>query len=177
MKNPKEKRIKKNCNYLKCVIACLMVLAVTTLAPSGRLYAERYIENSDINLNAEQSRRFLVSTSVLGLLVLAYPDENTFYLQLDFGRTLMNHDNVMLGFMMYQYRRPHSTPFNDTSTYNGYVLSYGPVFAYQHFFWKGFFAMPLVNPLLMDYRHDNKEKINRGFMLLCAARVGYWFRF
>ncbi|MFW5761755.1 MAG: hypothetical protein ACOCXH_12315 [Cyclobacteriaceae bacterium] len=127
-------KIRKENTNMKRFIAYLIVLTIIILAQSESIYTEKHVENTESNLKVEQSIKFIISTSVLGLLVLAYPDENTFYFQLDFGHTMKNNDNVVLGFMMYQYRRPHSTLFNDVSTYTGFVLSYGPVFAYQQFF-------------------------------------------
>jgi hypothetical protein len=159
------------------ILSSFAIVSFAITISNSCLIAQGRTEAQTENIAIAESKMNFLGTSALGLLALAYPGENTFYFQLDYGRKIKNGDNLMLGAMVYQYRRPHSTPYNDESTYNGYVLSYGPVFAYQHFFWKNFFAMPIVNPLLMDYRRDNKEKINRGFMLLCAFRGGYTFDF
>jgi hypothetical protein len=163
--------------HLKKAVCYLSVLIIACLCNYKSLNAQNRLEKSNDSTTIVCSKKHFVSTSVLGLLAVAFPGENTFYYQLDFGWSMKNRNNFILGAMAYQYRRPHSQPYTDNSTYDGYVLSYGPVFAYQHFLWRKFFVMPIANPLIMDYRKDNGARINKGFMLLCAVRTGYSFDF
>lgn len=120
--------------------------------------------------------KYFIGTSPL-ILTSLIPDDNTFFYNLDFGIHLNQKDAILIGADVYQYTAPLSVSYSDKTKYNGHVLSYGLVLSYQRYFWKRFFLMQMINPLVMDYYSNQKEKLNTGFMLLMATRLGYRFDF
>jgi hypothetical protein len=128
-------------------------------------------------LGAQDSgARNSIGTSPFILLTLI-PGSGTSYCELEYGRELDNHDNVLVGFDIFQYASPLSKPYSDASDYPGHVLSFGLFAADQIFLWRGLFVAPIVNPCLVDYYDLDGRYVQSGFMLLLCARTGYRFEF
>ena len=123
----------------------------------------------------DQSRGY-IGTSLF-ILTSLIPGDNTFFYEIDYGHRLNEKSDLLIGLDVYQYATPMSSPWTDTTTYNGHVLSYGIILGYQRYVWKKLYLLPMANLLKLDYFDENKTKVGSGFMLLCTGRVGYHIDF
>ena len=134
-------------------------------------------DNSNTNdENPRDHSRGYIGTSLF-ILTSLIPDDNTFFYEIDYGHRLNEKSDLLIGLDVYQYTTPMSSPWTDTTTYDGYVLSYGIIVGYQRYVWKKLYLLPMANLLKLDYFDEDRSKVGSGMMLLCTGRVGYHIDF
>ncbi|MBN2350743.1 MAG: hypothetical protein JXJ22_18035 [Bacteroidales bacterium] len=153
------------------IIIVTLIYATAILAIAQNGYSQKAVSFKEDN---SQEKKNYLATSVFVLSSLI-PDDNTFFFEIDYGRRLNPKNDLIVGVNIYKYTSPMSASWSDPVTYPGHVLSYGVVLAYQHYFWKKLFIDQIINPLLLDYYDNTKNKTGTGFMVLCATRIGYHF--
>ncbi len=151
------------------VLNKMYTVIVLTMAFNTQIIFAQTTVNDSLWKDTEKNY-FGTSVFILASLI---PDDNTYFFELDYGYRLTPKSDLILGINTYKYTSPMSSPWNDQTTYAGSVVSYGLVTAYQYYFWKNLFVDQMINPLVLSYRNENNEKIQHGFMLLLATRIGY----
>ncbi|GAB3998945.1 hypothetical protein GCM10028807_47800 [Spirosoma daeguense] len=121
-------------------------------------------------------RRHFISTSgfVLGNL---FPDPPSFF-QLNAGYWLTKKDVLSVEAITWKYSAPLGIPYGDSfgdvnENYPGHIRGIGVGLAYQRYIWKGLYAAAHATPFLQQYKSTENVKIQNGFQLFTAFRVGY----
>ncbi len=123
-------------------------------------------------------RCFLGSTLfLLGNLSTTNPPS---FFQLNLGYRLTAKDVISLEPKTWKYAWPNGIhPFLNKAygkpeeQFPGYIREYGISLAYQHFYYKGFYAELNLMPTWQRFFNPNGTKINDGFQLFNTYRLGY----
>jgi len=154
------RKSKKIRQFLICIV--LLSVNVSVLAQS---------EKQDSTF-----RRHFIGTSAFMLLNLG-SNSGDFY-QLDYGYWLTRKDAIIITAKTWKYLAPLGIPYSPAlgakeEEYPGYVRAYGIGADYQRMLWKGLFSTVQVHPFLVSYNNPDKTKIQKGFQLFLALRLGY----
>lgn len=121
--------------------------------------------------------------STLFLLGNFAPVNSPEFFQLNVGYRLTGKDNISLEFITWKYAWPLGiNPFyNDKygepeEKFPGYIRDFGLGIAYQRFLWKGLYVAVHVMPALQDYRNEEGNHVDYGFMIFNTNRIGYHFK-
>lgn len=124
-------------------------------------------------------RKFFIGSSLFTLANLNTNDPNApdFY-QLNFGYRISPKNVVSVELKTWKYAWPLGIPYGKSfetaeEKYPGYVRDMGVVLVYQRFLWKGAYAAVHAYNARQTYFDENKKKIQNGYMLFLAYRVGY----
>ena len=123
-------------------------------------------------------RKHFISSSFFIFYNLAHSDESPSYFQLNYGYRINPKNVILVEAITWKYYAPLGIPYgpyydDKKENFPGYVQSFGIGVAYQRFIWKGLFATLNVTPFIQHYFTPEKEKIQTGFQLFTALRVGY----
>lgn len=104
------------------------------------------------------------------------------YYQLNFGYRITPKDVLSFEAITWTYGGPLGRQYgpdyeNPASDFPGRVRAVGGGLAYKRFLWKRVYTQIHATALHQTYQDEVNEKIQNGFQLFCAARMGYQFRF
>lgn len=124
-------------------------------------------------------RKFFIGSSIFTLANLNTNDPNApdFY-QLNFGYRINQKNVVSIEFKTWKYGWPLGIPYGKSfetpeEKYPGYIRDIGVVLVYQRFLWKGAYAAVHAFNARQTHFDENKKKIQSGYMLFLAYRLGY----
>ncbi|QHI36095.1 hypothetical protein IMCC3317_14490 [Kordia antarctica] len=118
------------------------------------------------------------SLFVLGNLA---SDPPNFY-QINLGYRITQRDVISIEAITWTYYGPLGRPYGPdhgdaASDFPGKVRAIGAGLAYQRFLWKQGYAQVHMTALNQNYLDLSGDKIQSGFQLFTALRVGYQFKF
>ena len=126
-------------------------------------------------------RRFHVGSSAFMLLNLVPFDKPPRFGMLTFGVRLTPRDVLSFEAITWQYHEPLGVPYGQKeqpeNAFPGPVRDVGLGVAYQRFLWKGAYAAAHATPFYQTYLDARGDRIQSGFQLFVAARVGYHLAF
>ncbi|WP_166962315.1 hypothetical protein [Yeosuana marina] len=104
------------------------------------------------------------------------------FVQLNFGYRITPKDVVSIELITWKYAWSLGIPYGDTleapeEEFPGYIREYGIAFAYQRFFYKGFYGAIHVMNARQTFVDENGDKIKNGYQMFNTYRLGYQFRF
>jgi len=154
----------ENLTNIRQFLICIILLSVNLSA-----LAQSEMQDSTF-------RRHFIGTSTFMLLNLG-SNSGDFY-QLDFGYWLTRKDAIILTAKTWKYLAPLGIPYGSAlgakeMEYPGYVRAFGIGADYQRMLWKRLFSIVQVQPFFVSYNNQNKTKIQNGFQLFLALRLGY----
>lgn len=119
------------------------------------------------------TQAFMIMTAVL--------DPSPEFYQLNYGYRLSPKDEISIEAITWRYSGPLGRPLgpdfdNPNSDYPGDVKSLGLGLAYKRFLWKGVYTHIHSTALQQTYRNQEKQEIQKGFMLFNTIRLGYHFK-
>jgi hypothetical protein len=133
--------------------------------------------------NIEPFRRYFIGGSAFMLYNLVPNQANppSFY-QINAGRWLTKKDVISVELKTWTYAFPLGIPYgpsfeSPSERYPGKVVGTGVGFVYQRFLWKGLYAAAHASNLLQQYKDEKNKKIQNGYQLFTAGRIGYHLSF
>lgn len=148
--------------------ALMFIILVST---ASCIYSQNSVEDSTF-------RRCFVGSSGF-ILSNLFPQENPpSYYQLNVGYWLTKKDVISIEAKTWTYRFPIGIPYGSSfeapgEEYPGKVRSVGIGLAYQRFLWKGLYSAVHASAWSQQYFNEKNEKIQNGFQLFTALRLGY----
>jgi len=124
------------------------------------------------------SKSHFIGSSGFVLLNLIPQDNPPHFFQVNFGYWLTNKDVITIEAKTWTYRYPIGIPYGDSreapeEVYPGKVRGVGIGLAYQRFLWKGLYSAVHASAWSQTYLNENNQKIQNGFQLFTALRLGY----
>jgi len=148
-----------------------------TLALALFLANTYHLHAQDAKKDSTFKRCFIGSSAFI--LSNLFPQVNPpQYYQLNFGYWLTGKDIISIEAKTWTYRYPIGIPYGVSfeapeEVYPGKVRSIGLGLAYQRFIWKGLYSAVHASAWSQSYFNENKQKIQNGFQLFTALRLGY----
>lgn len=119
----------------------------------------------------------------LSLFMLGnFLEDSPEYAHLGFAVELDSKNAIGLEFITWKYTAPLGIPYGPSlgdadENYPGYVRDVGLGLTYKRYITKGLFTKFHATPLLQTYTDADGDRIQQGFQLFVAARVGYRWTF
>jgi hypothetical protein len=150
-----------------------LILVATILSCTiGTTYSQK------TELDSTFRRHFIGSSGfMLYNLVPNQVNPPSFY-QLNYGYWITKKDVISIEAKTWTYRFPLGIPYGFSfeapeEAYSGKVRGFGIGIAYQRFLWKGLYSAIHASSFLQEYSDKNNVKIQNGFQLFTALRMGY----
>ena len=104
------------------------------------------------------------------------------FAQLNLGYRITGTDVVSIRLKTWKYGWPLGIPYGKSfeatkEKFPGYIREVGFGLAYQHFWWKGFYAGIEEMNAWQSFVDDDGIKIDDGFQIFMTYAVGYHFKF
>jgi len=126
-------------------------------------------------------KRCFIGSSAFIISNLVPQDNQPHFYQLNLGYWLTKKDVISIEAKTWTYRFPIGIPYGDSfeaprQAYPGKVRGIGVGLAYQRFLWKGLYAAVHASAWSQTYFNEENKKIQNGFQLFTALRLGYHIR-
>lgn len=126
-------------------------------------------------------KKFFIGSSLFMLSNL-FPDDNApDFAQLNFGYRINHKNAVSIEIKTWKYAWSLGIPYGEKfeapeEKFPGCIREYGFAFAYQHFWWKGFYTGVDVMSAFQTFFNNDGNKIDNGYQIFNTYRVGYHFK-
>ncbi|MDH5718953.1 MAG: hypothetical protein OEZ22_15100 [Spirochaetia bacterium] len=156
---------------MKYIFKIVKIVLVISLITSISIIASPKKEK----LQEEEIKNNFIGTSLM-IITSFIPSLDVDFYEIDYGRKLSTNDYFLIGAHIYRIDAPMSC-MSDCLKYPGPIWTYGPIIGYEYVFNNNILISQLLNPMKLDYYDEASNKMESGYMVLFATRVGYKFQF